>query len=103
MPGLTIDLNIYADEQALIEALKRGEKYACACMIKHHGGQRDAGILRQIMADTIDAEPLARRQYVSCADPETLQEQDGSVERALLSMAVYVGKTRLIDNVLIGN
>ena len=66
-------------------------------------GERDAGVLRQIMADTIDAEPLARRQYVSCADPETLQEQEGSVERALLSMAVYVGKTRLIDNFLIGD
>jgi len=74
-----------------------------AAEVAFDGGQRDAGILRQIMADTIDAEPLARRQYVSCADPETLQEQDGSVERALLSMAVYVGKTRLIDNVLIGN
>ena len=66
-------------------------------------GERDADVLRQIMADIIDAEPLARRQYVSCADPATLQELDGSVERALLSMAVYVGKTRLIDNVLIGN
>jgi pantoate--beta-alanine ligase len=66
-------------------------------------GERDAAVLRRILADTIDAEPLARRQYVSCADPATLQELAGPIECALLSMAVYVGKTRLIDNFLIGN
>ena len=65
-------------------------------------GERDAAVLRRLMADTIDAEPLARRQYVSCADPATLQELDGPVERALLSMAVYLGRTRLIDNLLLG-
>ena len=65
-------------------------------------GERDATVLRRLMADTIDAEPLARRQYVSCADPATLQELDGPVERALLSMAVYLGRTRLIDNLLLG-
>ena len=65
-------------------------------------GQRDAESLRRLMASTIDAEPLARRQYVSCADPDTLRELDGPVDRALLSMAVYVGRTRLIDNMLIG-
>ena len=39
MPGLAIDLDIYPDEAALLEALKSGDKYACACMIKHHGSQ----------------------------------------------------------------
>ncbi len=66
-------------------------------------GQRDAEGLRQLMAGIIDAEPLARRQYVSCADPVTLQELDGAVQRALLSMAVYIGKTRLIDNLVLGD
>jgi len=65
-------------------------------------GERDADRLRQIMEDTINAEPLARLQYVSCADPDTLEELHGEVEKALLSMAVFVGKTRLIDNMLIG-
>jgi pantoate--beta-alanine ligase len=54
------------------------------------------------MTEIINAEPLARLQYVSCAHPDTLEELNGLVTRALLSMAVYVGKTRLIDNVLIG-
>ncbi len=65
-------------------------------------GERDADRLRQIMENTINSEPLARLQYVSCADPDTLEELHGEVEKALLSMAVYVGKTRLIDNMLIG-
>lgn len=66
-------------------------------------GERDAEALRQLMAGIIDAEPLARRQYVSVADPETLQELEGSIQRALLSMAVFIGKTRLIDNLVLGN
>ncbi|GAB4527709.1 MAG: pantoate--beta-alanine ligase [Anaerolineales bacterium] len=64
-------------------------------------GERDADRLRTLMAETIDAEPLARRQYVSCAHPDTLEELHGPIQRALLSMAVFVGKTRLIDNLVL--
>ncbi len=67
------------------------------------GGERKAEKLRQIVTETVGAEPLARLQYVSCADPERLEELDGVITgRALLSMAVFVGKTRLIDNVVLG-
>jgi pantoate--beta-alanine ligase len=65
-------------------------------------GECDAQRLRELMAEIVNAEPLARLQYVSCAHPDTLEELHGEVNRALLSMAVYVGKTRLIDNVVIG-
>jgi pantoate--beta-alanine ligase len=54
------------------------------------------------MVETINQEPLARLQYVSCADPDTLEELQGPLNRALLSMAVFVGDTRLIDNILLG-
>jgi len=64
-------------------------------------GERDADRLRQVMAETLASEPLARPQYVSCADPDSLQELHGTVSGALLSLAVYVGKTRLIDNCLL--
>ena len=75
-----------------------------AAQTAHISGVRDADALRKAMVDTIDAEPLARLQYVSCADPDTLQELKGPIPgRALLSMAVYVGKTRLIDNAVIGD
>ena len=39
-------------------------------------GERNAGKLRQVMQDTLASEPLARMQYVSCADYDTLQELD---------------------------
>jgi pantoate--beta-alanine ligase len=65
-------------------------------------GERDPQRLRVVLADTINAEPLARLQYVSCAHPDTLQELESPIsERALLSMAVFVGKTRLIDNLIL--
>ena len=68
----------------------------------HAQGERNAGRLRRVMNELIDAEPLAKQQYVSCADPVTLEELDEVTGIALLSMAVFVGKTRLIDNLLIG-
>jgi pantoate--beta-alanine ligase len=66
------------------------------------GGEREAEELRKVMAAVLDAEPLAQPQYVSAADPDTLEELHGAIDRALFSMAVYVGKTRLIDNAIIG-
>jgi pantoate--beta-alanine ligase len=65
-------------------------------------GERHADALRETMRRVLETEPLAKPQYVSVADPETLLELEGEVENALLSMAVYVGKTRLIDNALVG-
>lgn len=66
-------------------------------------GIREADKLRKIMSDTIHSEPAAVLDYVSCADPESLEELTGAVKRALLSMAVRFGNTRLIDNILIGD
>jgi pantoate--beta-alanine ligase len=65
-------------------------------------GERDANRLRQIMSEILAGEPLARPQYISCAHPDTLQELETVDQAALLSLAVYVGKTRLIDNIMIG-
>lgn len=64
-------------------------------------GERDANTLRRIMTDLITAEPLARLDYVSAANPDTLVELKQIEEKALLSMAVFIGKTRLIDNLLV--
>ncbi len=55
------------------------------------------------MLETLRAEPLAQTEYVSVADPETLEELEGRVDRGLLSMAVRIGKARLIDNMVIGD
>ncbi|MGQ9832215.1 MAG: pantoate--beta-alanine ligase [Candidatus Villigracilaceae bacterium] len=68
----------------------------------YEAGERDAATLRRIMSETIRSEPLAQEQYVSCADFETLEELERVDGKALLSMAVFVGKTRLIDNLVLG-
>lgn len=68
----------------------------------YEAGERNAAVLRRIMSETIRSEPLAQEQYVSCADFETLEELERVDGKALLSMAVFVGKTRLIDNLVLG-
>ena len=66
-------------------------------------GERSAGKLRRTMQDILASEPLARMQYVSCADYDTLQELEEVTGKTLLSMAVFMGKTRLIDNFVLGD
>jgi pantoate--beta-alanine ligase len=74
-----------------------------AAKIAFDTGEHRAENLRQIMTLEVQIEPLARLQYVSCADPDTLVEIEGLVMgRALISMAVFIGKTRLIDNFILG-
>ncbi len=65
-------------------------------------GERDGKVLRRTMRQVLSSEPLAHPDYVSAADPDTLQELDQVGERGvLLSLAVRVGPARLIDNVLL--
>ncbi len=94
--------NVYLDheERQAAQVLFRS---LSAAMSAFQNGNNDANQLREIMTGTIMSEPLADLQYVSCADPDTLEELSGSISRALLSMAVVIGKTRLIDNFLIGD
>jgi RNA polymerase sigma-70 factor (ECF subfamily) len=67
MAGLTIDLNIYADEPALIDALLAGDKHACACMVKQHGSQMYAVALR-IMGDADEAEEVVQDAFISACN-----------------------------------
>jgi pantoate--beta-alanine ligase len=64
-------------------------------------GEKNAKALRTTMANTIKAEPLARLDYASVADPETLDELVMVDRQALLSLAVSFGEVRLIDNMLV--
>lgn len=89
--------NTYLDENqreaatVLYRALQKAEA-------AYQEGERSASALRKVLTATLDAEPLASTQYVSCADRNTLHELEVVTDGALLSMAVYVGNTRLIDN-----
>ena len=68
----------------------------------YDSGEHAAEKLRALVREAVNAEPLARLQYVSCADYDTLEELEAVRGKSLLSMAAYVGKTRLIDNFVIG-
>ncbi|MFQ5921800.1 MAG: pantoate--beta-alanine ligase [Anaerolineales bacterium] len=65
-------------------------------------GERDAQALRAEILHVLETEPLARPEYVSVAEPETLGELKGPIEVALISVAVFIGNTRLIDNMTVG-
>ena len=69
----------------------------------YQAGEHDATRLIELVRSIIQKEPLARIDYVSINDNETLEALDKIDERrALLSAAVFIGKTRLIDNVVLG-
>ena len=93
--------NIYLNpgERQAATVLYRALRAAKAA---YDSGEREAEKLRTHVHDTVNAEPLARLQYVSCADYDTLEELETVRGKALLSMAVLMGKTRLIDNFVIG-
>jgi pantoate--beta-alanine ligase len=93
--------NIYltSEQRAAAPALYRA---LCAARDAWRAGEHDASRLRQIMAGVLAAEPLAEVEYVSAADPTTLVELDDAAAGALFSMAVRIGRARLIDNVLVG-
>jgi len=67
----------------------------------YQNGERKAEVLRAAMRDCLSSEPLAKMEYVSTADPDTLQELGRVDGNALFLMAVRIGKTRLIDNFLL--
>jgi pantoate--beta-alanine ligase len=62
-------------------------------------GERDAEALRAEMRRVLAEEPLLRVDYVSAADPDTFEEQARADGPTLLSLAVFCGRARLIDNV----
>jgi len=62
------------------------------------GEEKDAERIRRQMKTLIQKEPLAQIDYVSIADAETLKELDLLDRPAVASLAVRIGKTRLIDN-----
>jgi pantoate--beta-alanine ligase len=85
-----------AQSVVLSQSLKQAEKMIA-------GGERRTEIIRAAMLKLIAAQPSAVVDYVSLADPDTLQEKSmiASGESVLVSLAVRFGATRLIDNSLI--
>lgn len=64
-------------------------------------GVRNASKLREDAQQTLTSRDGVTVEYVSIADPDTLEEVDQVEHKALLAIACHVGKTRLIDNTIL--
>lgn len=86
-------LNTEERKAALVlsRAVRLGEKMVS-------DGEKDASVLLAAMKAEIEKEPLARIDYVKAVDGLTMQPKDTVEASMLVAMAVYIGKTRLIDN-----
>lgn len=92
------NVRLLPDERAAAPILFRALSAAEEAI---RGGQRSGDAIRDLMRETIDAEPLAQVDYVSAADPRTLKELASIGDSVLLSLAVFFGSVRLIDNLLL--
>lgn len=91
--------NTYLNEQerkaALIlsKSLAEGKKLL-------DSGEKNAKKIRQVITDKINSEPLAKIDYVEVVDWKTLEPVEVIEGQVLVAIAVYIGKTRLIDNII---
>lgn len=64
-------------------------------------GETDANKIVAAMTEHIQAQPLAKIDYVSAVDGVTMDPVERIAGTVLVAMAVYIGKTRLIDNFIV--
>lgn len=64
-------------------------------------GERDAKKVISIITESLETEPLAKVDYVEVVDFENIQRIDTVKGETLVAIAVFIGKTRLIDNFII--
>jgi pantoate--beta-alanine ligase len=86
-------------ERAAAPALYRALQVARQLLA---GGERHAARLKTAMSATLGAEPLVEEDYVAVADPDSMAELDTVTDGALFAIAARIGRTRLIDNLLVG-
>ena len=89
-------LNAEERQAALIlsKSLKKGQEAIEA-------GERDAQTVIGIITESLKSEPLARIDYVEVVDFENIQRTARIEGEVLVAIAVYIGKTRLIDNFIV--
>jgi pantoate--beta-alanine ligase len=88
------------DERQAATVLRRA---LAAAEARFAAGERSGEALRRAMRETLATEPMGTIEYVSIADRQSLEElEQVSADGALASMAFRIGKTRLIDNVILG-
>ena len=68
----------------------------------YRDGEKSSGALCRTIADAVGTESLAHLEYVSVVDVQTMQEVDNVERPAMVCLCVRMGKTRLIDNIVLG-
>ncbi|MBN1375265.1 MAG: pantoate--beta-alanine ligase [Dehalococcoidia bacterium] len=68
----------------------------------HNKGERSAAVIIDAMTKLISSSPATKIDYISISDFETLRDVETLKGKVLISMAVKLGKPRLIDNILLG-
>ena len=87
------------DERKAAVVLSKSLKLARKMWSK---GEHDAQRIRSAMRELIQSEPLVERiDYISIANMETLEELDEVKPPAVVSLAVKIGKPRLLDNIIL--
>lgn len=94
--------NAYLSRDQRKQALCLYEALTEAKML-YRSGENNPAIYLNAMVDRINREPDAVVDYVKLVNPRTLSELESVSEEALAIMAVRIGKTRLIDNMLLGD
>lgn len=84
-----------SEERAAALALNKSLAKAKAAL---KAGERSSNKIAELIADTLGAEPLARIDYIEIVDSLSLKKIDSIESSILVAIAVYIGKTRLIDN-----
>jgi pantoate--beta-alanine ligase len=92
--------NAYLDPPQRKSALVLSRSLTRVQELFHHG-ERNAAKLASAALGIFSAEPAVRLDYFEIADPETLEAVTDIDEQVLVAVAAFVGKTRLIDNVLL--
>jgi pantoate--beta-alanine ligase len=89
--------NVYlsAEERAAAPVLHRALQAGVAAVL---AGERDATTVRDLVADIIEAEPLAELDYVEIVDAATLGRVDPLTGNLRILAAARFGKARLLDN-----
>lgn len=93
--------NVYLspEERAASPVLFRALSAAKAAYEK---GERQASVLVNLAKKLITSEPLFTLDYLECSDAETLQKLTTIDGPAVISLAAKIGKTRLLDNIVLG-
>jgi pantoate--beta-alanine ligase len=108
-----VGMPIYREEDGLAMSsrnryLTPDERQAALCIIKSlkrakalfDSGEREGKKISREVKNSIETEPLSRIDYIKICNANDLKDIDQITQRAVLAVAVNIGKTRLIDNII---